>query len=137
MAEKFKVELVTPKGVVFNKEVEEVIAPGIMGEFGVLIGHTPLLTFIKPGVLSYLENNTFHKFVVGPGFCEVLKDSMTILVEEAYGAQEIDPAEAAAEVSSLEKEIAQIDAAADPEKHKRYMDKLAVAKTKAALGGKS
>jgi len=136
MAEKFKVELVTPRGVVLNKEVEEVIAPGVMGEFGVLVGHTPLLTFIKPGVLSYLENNTFHKFAVGSGFCEVLKDSMTILVEEASGTDEIDPAEAAAEMSSLEKELAQIDAAADPEKHKRLADKLATAKTKVALSSK-
>ncbi len=136
MAEKFKVELVTPKGVVLNKEVEEVIAPGIMGEFGVLIGHTPLLTFIKPGVLSYLENNTFHKFAVGSGFCEVLKDSMTILVEEAYGTEEIDPAEASAEVTSLEKDLAQTNIAEDPEKHKRLMDKLALAKTKVALSGR-
>lgn len=136
MAEKFKVELVTPKGVVFNKDVEEVIAPGIMGEFGVLIGHTPLLTFIKPGVLSYLENNTFYKFAVGSGFCEVLKDSMTILVEEAYGTEQIDPNEAAAEVSSLEKELAQTDSSADPEKHKRLLEKLAVAKTKLTLVGK-
>ena len=84
MSEKFKVELVTPKGIVLDKEVEEVIAPGIMGEFGVLIGHTPMLTFIKPGILSYLEDDQFTRFVVGSGFCEVLKDTVTVLVDEAY-----------------------------------------------------
>lgn len=137
MAEKFKVELVTPKGIVLDKEVEEVVAPGIMGEFGVLIGHTPMLTFIKPGVLSYLENNAFAKFAVGAGFCEVLKDSMTILVEEAYSAEDIDPSEAAAEVVELEKELAQADSAADPLNYKRLVDKLVVAKTKVALAGKN
>ncbi|MEW6114526.1 MAG: F0F1 ATP synthase subunit epsilon, partial [Thermodesulfobacteriota bacterium] len=55
MAKKFKVEVVTPQGVVLDKEVEEIIAPGVMGEFGVLIGHTPMLTFIKPGIFSYLD----------------------------------------------------------------------------------
>jgi len=136
MAEKFKVELVTPKGVVLDKEVEEVVAPGIMGEFGVLIGHTPMLTFIKPGVLAYLENNAFKKYAVGSGFCEVLKDSMTILVEEAYPAEDIGASEAAAEVVDLEKELSQADAAADPLNYKRVADKLAVAKTKVALAGK-
>ncbi len=71
MAEKFQVQLVTPKGIMLDKLVDEVIAPGLMGEFGVLIGHTPMLTFIKPGVFSYLENDRFTKFVVGQGFCEV------------------------------------------------------------------
>ena len=65
MSEKFKVEVVTPRGVVLDKEVEEVVAPGIMGEFGVLIGHTPMLTFIRPGVLSYLENGQVHKVCGG------------------------------------------------------------------------
>ncbi|MDQ1240133.1 MAG: F-type H+-transporting ATPase subunit epsilon [Thermodesulfobacteriota bacterium] len=137
MAEKFKVELVTPKGVVLDKEVEEVVAPGIMGEFGVLVGHTPMLTFIKPGVLSYLENNAFKKFAVGPGFCQVLKDSMTVLVEEAYSAEDIDLSEASAEVGDLEKELGEVDAAADPINYKRLLDKLVVARTKVALAGKS
>ena len=65
MSEKFKVEVVTPTRVVLDKEVEEVIAPGIMGEFGVLIGHTPMLTFVKPGVLSYLENRQVYKVRCG------------------------------------------------------------------------
>ena len=94
MAEKFKVELVTPRGIVLDKMVEEVIAPGMMGEFGVLKGHTPMLTFIKPGVFSYLESDRFVKYVVGSGFCEVLKDSVMILVEEAHVAESIDKSQA-------------------------------------------
>lgn len=137
MSEKFKVELVTPKGVVLDKEVEEVIAPGIMGEFGVLIGHTPMLTFVKPGVLSYLENNAFTRFVVGSGFCEVLKDSVTVLVDEAHRKEDIDATEAAAEVTQLEQELVNIDSVTDPEAYQAVLDKLKVARFKVTLSGMS
>ncbi|MBI4963942.1 MAG: ATP synthase F1 subunit epsilon [Desulfomonile tiedjei] len=137
MSEKFKVELVTPKGVILDKEVEEVIAPGTMGEFGVLIGHTPMLTFIKPGIFSYLEGDNFTRFVVGSGFCEVLKDAVTVLVGEAYSREDIDAAAAAAEVAQFEQEIAQIDAAANPEAHQAASDKLKVARFKVTLAGMS
>ena len=135
MSEKFKVELVTPRGVVLDKQVEEVVAPGIMGEFGVLIGHTPMLTFIKPGIFSYLENNQFTRFVVGSGFCEVLKDAVTVLVDEAYSANDIDAASASAEVTQFEQELAQTDAAANPEAYQAVSDKLKVAGFKVTLAG--
>jgi F-type H+-transporting ATPase subunit epsilon len=133
MPEKLKVEVITPRGVVLDKEVEEVIAPGILGEFGVLIGHTPMLTFIKPGVLSYLDQDQFTRFAVGPGFCEVLRGGVTVLVDEAYAADEIDGAAAAAESAQLEQDLAKLDAAADQEAYARLLNKLKVARTKAAL----
>jgi F-type H+-transporting ATPase subunit epsilon len=137
MSDKFKVELVTPKGVVLDKEVEEVIAPGIMGEFGVLIGHTPMLTFVKPGVLSYLENNQFTRIVVGSGFCEVLKDSVTVLVDEAHRKEDIDATGAAAEVTQLEQELVNTDSVTDPEAYQAVLDKLKVARFKVTLSGMS
>lgn len=133
MSEKFKVQVITPKGVLLDKEVEEVVAPGILGEFGVLIGHTPMLTFIKPGVFSYLEDNRFTRYVVGTGFCEVLKDSVTVLVDEAYTADEIDSAAAASEVSELEKEVAGIDSMANPELYEKTTTRLKVARAKVSL----
>jgi len=135
MSEKFKVELVTPKGVVLDKMVEEVVAPGIVGEFGVLIGHTPMLTFIKPGVFSYLEDNKFVRFVVGSGFCEVLKDSVTALVDEAYHVEELDASEAMAEVTGLEQQLLEIDASENPDAYQAALNKLKVARAKVALCG--
>lgn len=129
----FKVQVVTPSGIVLDKEVEEIVAPGVMGEFGVLIGHTPMLTFIKPGVFSYLENDKFIKFAVGAGFCEVLKDSVAVLVDAAYRAEDIDLSEAKSEVQSLEQQLAQIDQAADPEAFKAMSDRLKVAQVKVGL----
>lgn len=133
MAQKFKVELVTPKGVVLDKEVEEVIAPGIMGEFGVLIGHTPMLTFIKPGVLSYLENDRFVKYAVGSGFCEVLKDAVNVLVVEAHPADEIDKNQANEDLVRLEKEILEINAIENPSEYERISDSIKVTRAKISI----
>jgi F-type H+-transporting ATPase subunit epsilon len=138
MAKKFKVEVVTPQGVVLDKEVEEIIAPGVMGEFGVLIGHTPMLTFIKPGIFSYLdENNEFVKFVVGDGFCEVLKDSVTVLVEEAQRTEEIDPNEATAQLLDLETKLNALNSGEDPEEYARITARMKVARQKVAAAKKS
>jgi len=130
MPGKFKVELVTPQGAVLDKEVEEIVAPGIMGEFGVLVGHTQMLTFIKPGVFSFLENDRFHRFVVGPGFCEVLGDAVTVLVDDACAVDEIDAAAASSELSQLEQELGKMDAAADPAAYEKLVNKVKVARTK-------
>ncbi len=135
MSEKFKVEVVTPAGLALDKEVEEIIAPGIMGEFGVLIGHTPMLTFIKPGVFSYLEDGKFIKFAVASGFCEVLKDSVSILVEEAVRAEEIDLSEAQSDLAELEEQLGALDSTADPAGAERVSKRLQLARTKVALAG--
>ncbi|MDR3603915.1 MAG: ATP synthase F1 subunit epsilon [Syntrophaceae bacterium] len=135
MAEKFKVELVTPRGIVLDKMVEEVIAPGVMGEFGVLTGHTPMLTFIKPGVFSYLESDRFVKYVVGSGFCEVLKDSVMVLVEEAHAAESIDKAQATEELAILEKQLLEIDAVENATEYERMSNRVKIARTKISLVG--
>ncbi len=135
MAEKFKVELVTPRGIVLDKMVEEVIAPGVMGEFGVLTGHTPMLTFIKPGVFSYLESDRFVKYVVGSGFCEVLKNSVTVLVEEAHAAESIDKAEATQELELLEKELLDVDAVQNEAEYQRMLNRIKVVKAKISIAG--
>lgn len=135
MAEKFKVELVTPRGIVLDKMVEEVIAPGVMGEFGVLSGHTPMLTFIKPGVFSYLESDRFVKYVVGSGFCEVLKDSVMVLVEEAHVAESIDKAQATEELAVLEKQLLEINAVENAAEYERMLNRIKVVNTKISLVG--
>lgn len=135
MAEKFKVELVTPRGIVLDKMVEEVIAPGMMGEFGVLTGHTPMLTFIKPGIFSYLESDRFVKYVVGSGFCEVLKDSVMVLVDEAHAAESIDKAQATEELAVLEKQLLEIDTVENAAEYERMLNRIKVVKTKISLVG--
>jgi F-type H+-transporting ATPase subunit epsilon len=90
MAEKLKLELVTPYKRVLSEEVDEVTAPGSVGEFGVLPDHTSLLTTLKVGDLSYKQDGeTFH-VAVNWGYVEVEDDVMTVLVETAEPADQID-----------------------------------------------
>ena len=90
MAEKIKLEMVTPYKRVLSEEVDEVTAPGSIGEFGVLPDHTSLLTTLKIGDLSYKQDGkTFH-VAVNWGYVEVEDDIMTVLVETAEPADQID-----------------------------------------------
>ncbi len=90
MAEKIKLEVVTPTGSVVSEEVDIVTAPGIDGEFGVLANHAPLLSTIKTGSLSYQQGNTSEIFMVSGGFCEVSNNKITFLVESAERGADID-----------------------------------------------
>ncbi|MDP2690260.1 MAG: F0F1 ATP synthase subunit epsilon, partial [Deltaproteobacteria bacterium] len=68
MAETFLLEIVTPSRKLLSKEVEEMTAPGVNGEFGVLSGHTQFLTILKAGELSFKKGSESDSFAVGRGY---------------------------------------------------------------------
>ncbi len=90
MAEKLKLEMVTPYKRVLSEEVDEVTAPGTVGELGLLPGHTPLLTNLKIGELSYRQGGQNYHVAVNWGYLEVEDDTVTVLVETAEPADQID-----------------------------------------------
>jgi F-type H+-transporting ATPase subunit epsilon len=90
MAEKLLLEMVTPYKRVLSVEVDEITAPGFIGELGLLPGHTPLLTTLKVGELSYKKGNELFHVAVNWGYLEVEEDRVTVLVETAEKADEID-----------------------------------------------
>ncbi len=90
MADKLKLQLVTPYKKVLSQEVDEVTAPGTLGELGVLPGHTPLLTTLKIGELSYKQGHEVFHVAVNWGYLEVEEDQVNVLVETAEKADEID-----------------------------------------------
>ena len=90
MAEKLKLELVTPYKKVLTEEVDEITAVGTLGEFGVLPGHAPFLTSLKVGEFSYKADNKVFHLAVNWGYFEVESDKVTVLVETAERADEID-----------------------------------------------
>jgi F-type H+-transporting ATPase subunit epsilon len=96
MAEKLKLDLVTPYRQVLSQEVDEVTAPGTLGEFGVLPGHTPLLTTLKIGELTYKQGQALFHVAINWGYVEVENDTVTVLVETAEVADQIDLARAQA-----------------------------------------
>jgi F-type H+-transporting ATPase subunit epsilon len=96
MAEKLRLELVTPYRQVLSEVVDEVTAPGTLGEFGVLPGHTPLLTTLKIGELTYKRGLEVFHVAVNWGYVEVEDDVVTVLVTTAEPADQIDLARAKA-----------------------------------------
>ena len=105
MAEKLKLEMVTPYKRVLSEEVDEVTAPGTVGEFGVLPDHTALLTTLKVGELTYKKDGeTFH-VAVNWGYVEVEDNVMTVLVETAEPADQIDVERAKAALSRAEEAL--------------------------------
>ena len=92
MAEGLELDVVTPERRVLHEEVQEVTAPGVLGEFGVLPGHVPFFTGLQPGVVVYrgAQGDPARAFAVGRGFIEVAADKVTLLVDTAEPAEEID-----------------------------------------------
>jgi F-type H+-transporting ATPase subunit epsilon len=90
MSEQLKFELITPQRKVVSEEVDEIIATGTLGEFGVLPGHAPFLTSLKIGELSYRKGGAMYHLAVNAGYFEVVNDMVTILVETSERAEEID-----------------------------------------------
>ena len=87
-------EIVTPERPLVRETVDEVTLPGAEGELGILPGHTPLLTTLKVGVLSYRKGEERSYVAIAYGFAEALADRVTVLAQMAERAEEIDVAKA-------------------------------------------
>ncbi len=88
--------VITPERLALDTPIEEVYAPGVMGEFGVLPKHVNFLTALAPGEVRYRESGTDRYMAVSGGVCEVLDDGVTILADTAEPAEDIDVERAAA-----------------------------------------
>jgi F-type H+-transporting ATPase subunit epsilon len=90
MASTFRLELVTPERLLASEDVEEVVAPGYEGEFGVLPEHTHYLAILEIGVLRIRKDGQLRKIAVGGGFAEVTPGRMVVMADVAERADEID-----------------------------------------------
>src|SRR4030066_1179521 len=90
MADELMLEIVTPEKMAFSGKVEEVTIPGTEGEFGVLRGHEALLSSVDIGQLNYTRNNKKIYYAVNTGYAEVTGSKVTILIETAERADQID-----------------------------------------------
>jgi F-type H+-transporting ATPase subunit epsilon len=93
---KLMLEVVTPEGLLLREEVDAVVAPGERGYFGVLPGHTPMLTTLGAGEITYRVGPEKRRLTCFWGFCEVLPDRVSILAELGERAEDIDLARAEA-----------------------------------------
>jgi len=105
MADKIQLRIVTPTRLVVDEEVDEVTAPGVLGQFGVLPNHIAFLTLLQPGELSYKQGGRLTRLAIAGGYAEVLENVMTVLADAAEFAEEIDVARAQRAKERAEKNI--------------------------------
>jgi F-type H+-transporting ATPase subunit epsilon len=106
MAGTFKFELVTPERMALAQDVNEVVVPGLEGDFTVLPGHAPVVSALRPGVLDVTlpDARTTRIFVKG-GFAEVDAEHLTVLAERALDVAAMDATMIAAELAAAEADL--------------------------------
>jgi len=109
MADTFQFKLVTPTGVLFDGAVEQAVAVGKLGEFGVLPAHTNFITSLVPGILTLkLGESNYNEFLLAGGLAEVKDGVMTVLALEAEAPGAVDSAAAATEVGPAEDRLSEM-----------------------------
>ncbi|MER3429844.1 MAG: ATP synthase F1 subunit epsilon [Blastocatellia bacterium] len=101
-----KLEIVTPEKRVLVTEAEEVVIPTASGEAGILTDHAPLISELKPGILSYFGKNASARLVVAGGFVEVSDNRVAVLTDSAFFPEEIDLESARSLRDAAEKQLA-------------------------------
>lgn len=131
--DKVEFELVAPERLVLSVTADMVVVPGAEGDFGVLPGHSLLISTVRPGVIDIYEGDTIKERVfVSGGFAEVTPERCTVLATEALALDDIDRTEVETQIRDLTEDVA--DAGDEKEKAKTEAA-LAVAEAKlAALG---
>jgi F-type H+-transporting ATPase subunit epsilon len=101
----FHFELVSPQKIAFSGEVDQVDVPGSEGDFGVLAGHAPLISLLRPGIMTVYAAGEGIKLVVLGGFAEVGPGGLTVLADVATSMEEVDLAALQAQIAALEARI--------------------------------
>jgi F-type H+-transporting ATPase subunit epsilon len=128
----FHFELVSPQKLLFSGDVQQVDVPGAEGEFGVLADHAPMVTTLRPGIVTIFRGSAREPVVVTGGFAEVGPGGLTILADRAVARADFDMATLAAEIKDAEEDVADATDQAVRDKLVRHLDQLKA--LKAALG---
>jgi F-type H+-transporting ATPase subunit epsilon len=122
MADLFKFELVSPEDLLLSQDVQQVLVPGIEGNFTILPGHAPVLSTMRPGVIDVLdEAGNEERIYVRGGVAEVNPKGLTVLAEEAVPLAELSSEMLAQQIKNAEEDVAD---ATDDEKRRRAQESL-------------
>jgi F-type H+-transporting ATPase subunit epsilon len=135
MAEKMKLEIVTPYSKVLDMEVDEVTATGKIGEFSVLPGHAPFLTSLRIGELAYKNNGITEHMALNWGYFEIQDDRIIVLVETAEASDQIDYERAKAALGRAEEALKKLTA--EDKQFKVYEAALERALIRVQVAGKA
>jgi len=131
LADRLELKVITPSRVVISEEVDEVIAPGELGEFGVLPGHVPFITLLMPGELKYRKDGTERRFIVWGGLSEVRDDKVTVLTDNVEDPRFVDSEAAQREADALLEELKNFSG--KPKELKEINKRLRLAQLKAGI----
>lgn len=101
MVEKIQLEVVTPSRLVVSEEVDEVVAPGELGEFGVLPGHVPFISLLVPGELKFIRGGVEVKMIIWGGVAEVRDNRVSIITDNVEDSATIDTEAARREMEAI------------------------------------
>ena len=99
-------DLVSPEKLLFSGDVDQVDVPGSEGDFGVLAGHAPFVTTVRPGILTIFQGGAGLKVVVNGGFAEVNPEGLTVLADMAVPLEDFDRAVLAGQIKDTEEDVA-------------------------------
>jgi F-type H+-transporting ATPase subunit epsilon len=105
----FHFDLVSPEKLLFSGDVEQVDVPGAEGDFGVLAGHAPMVTTLRPGILTVHAASGEQKIVVLGGFAEVSAEGLTVLADVAEAVEDIDRGMITQHISEMESRIEKME----------------------------
>jgi F-type H+-transporting ATPase subunit epsilon len=105
MPDTLRLRIVTPERQLLDEEVDEVTAPGTVGEFGVLLNHITFLSSLQPGRLTYKQRGQTRTLAVSGGFAEVVDNVMTVLADSAEFANEISVERARTALQKAEEKL--------------------------------
>jgi F-type H+-transporting ATPase subunit epsilon len=130
MADQIQFELVSPERLLLSEPVEMVVVPGVEGDFGVLPGHAPLVSTVRPGVIAVFEGGkVVQRIYVARGFAEVTPERCTVLAEQATPVADIDRAAAEGEIREARDDLGE---AKDDAERARLEFRIAAAEAKLA-----
>src|ERR1700749_92857 len=117
-------EFVSPERVLFSGDVDQVDLPGAEGDMGILPGHAPLVTALRPGIITIFIGDTREPVVVIGGFAEVSPAGLTVLADSAVAREDFDMTVLASEIKDAEEDVADCTDDAQRDKLTRHLEQL-------------
>jgi len=105
MADTIALEIVTPDGLKLKEQVNELTAPSVEGEFGVLPQHRPMLAALATGIVTYIQNGKSESVAVGPGFVEIAADKALLLTDRFCRKEDLDPVRARLDLKEADEQL--------------------------------
>ena len=123
MAESLLVEIVTPEGVRLSESVDELTAPSVSGEFGVLPGHRPMLAALATGIISLTRGRAVEQVAIGAGYVEIHNDRAVVLTDRYSTKEDIDPVRVRLDLKEADEALDRFEGDLDSNEHAELVAK--------------